>query len=131
MPSGIHLTETWTNADGSGMVCGSMASNPRQRNGARRRAIKRRWQSIGDPCHICGKPIDYSLGMIVDTSTGKRRPHPMSLAIDEIIPVSLGGDPFDFSNTRPTHWICNAQRGNGKKKQAPTTLALPQPFDDW
>ena len=64
------------------------ASNPRHANGARRRAIKARWVAIGDPCHICGKPIDYSLGMVIDTRTGKRRPHPMSLAIDEIVPVS-------------------------------------------
>ena len=104
--------------------------DPRKTNGSRRRAIRARWQSIGDPCHICGMPIDYSLGMVTDQRTGRRRPHPMSLAIDEIVPVSQGGDPLDFSNTRPTHWICNARRGDGKKRQGPTALPLPQPWDE-
>lgn len=110
---------------------GGHVSNPRYSNGAARRAIRARWQSIGDPCHICGKPIDYSLGMVPDPRTGRLRPHPMSLAVDEIVPVSKGGDPLDFANTRPTHWICNARRGDGTRAQAPTRHALPQPFGDW
>lgn len=105
--------------------------NPRNANGAARRRIKERWRSIGDPCAICGRPIDYSLGMVTDERTGKRKPHPMSMAVDEIVPVSMGGDPLDFSNTRPTHWVCNARRGNGTRSQAPTRDALPQPFERW
>lgn len=105
--------------------------NPRYANGSTRRKIRKRWIARGEPCHICGKPIDYSLGMIVDPSTGKRKPHPMSLAIDEIVPVSKGGDPLDFANTRPTHWICNARRGDGTKieRHATQTGALPQPWE--
>lgn len=55
----------------------------------------------------------------------------MSFVVDEVLPVSLGGDPLDFSNTRPAHWICNARRGNGTRSQAPTRDALPQPFGDF
>ena len=102
-------------------------SNPRKANGAARRAIRERWRAIGDPCHLCGKPIDYSLGMI--TVNGKKRPHPMSFVVDEITPVSKGGSPFEFANTRPAHWICNARRGDGTRdlrKQQP----IPQPFAD-
>ena len=106
-----------------------MAKNPRYANGARRRAIRARWQAIGDPCHICGKPIDYSLGMVTDPRTGRRRPHPMSFVVDEIVPVRFGGSPIDFANTRPAHWICNARRGDGTKKKAPTSLPLPQPWE--
>ena len=106
-----------------------MASNPRHANGAARRAIRHRWISIGAPCALCGRPIDYSLGMVTDPRTGKRRPHPMSLAIDEIVPVSQGGSPFELANTRPTHWICNARRGDGTRKSAPTPLPLPQPWE--
>ena len=79
-----------------------MASNPRYANGARRRDIRARWRAIGDPCHLCGKPIDYSLGMVTDAQ-GKRKPHPMSFVVDEIVPVSKGGDPLAFDNTRPAH----------------------------
>lgn len=105
--------------------------NPRNANGAARRKIKARWRSIGDPCALCGKPIDYSLGMITDPVTGKRRMHPMSLAIDEIVPVSKGGDPLDFNNTRPTHWLCNSRRSDGTKNKATVRDALPLPFNDW
>lgn len=111
---------------------GAMAkADPRQANGARRRAIKDRWRAIGDPCHLCGKPIDYSLGM-VDLPDGHRKPHPMSFVVDEIVPVKFGGDPLDFKNTRPAHWACNARRGDGTRGPKPTSrMPLPQPFDDW
>ena len=113
-------------------------SNPRKANGNRRRKIRARWKAIGAPCALCGKPIDYSLGMVVDRRTGKRRPHPMSFVVDEIVPVSAGGDPLDFANTQPAHWICNARRGNRPLRQTSakhvnvTTregLPLPQPWD--
>lgn len=103
--------------------------NPRRANGARRDSIRARWRAIGDPCHICGHPIDYSLGMI--TVNGKRRPHPMSFVVDEIVPVKYGGDPLDFNNTRPAHWICNARRGAGDRSKPALGGALPQPFDEW
>ena len=108
-----------------------MATNPRYSNGARRRSIRARWRAIGDPCHICGRPIDYSLGMVTDPRTGRRKPHPMSFVVDEIVPVSQGGDPLDFANTRPAHWICNARRGDGTRSNRALGCALPQPFDEW
>ena len=95
-------------------------SNPRYANGHRRRAIRQRWKSIGAPCALCGKPIDYTL------PAG----HPMSFEVDEIIPVSLGGDPLDFDNTQPAHRICNQRKGNGLKRKGGKTkqqqpLSLP------
>ena len=105
-----------------------MANNPRYSNGAARRAIRERWRAIGDPCHICGKPIDYSLGMVTDQRTGKTRPHPMSFVVDEIVPVSRGGSPTEFANTQPAHWICNARRGDGTRPRNRTS-PLPQPFE--
>lgn len=81
--------------------------NPRRSNGSRRDAIRRRWRSIGAPCALCGKPIDYSL------PAG----HPMSFEVDEIVPVSKGGDPLDFSNTQPAHRACNQRKGNGSRKR--------------
>ena len=40
----------------------------------------------------------------------------MSFEVDEIIPVSLGGDPLSRENTQPTHRICNERKGNGVAK---------------
>lgn len=110
-------------------------SNPRRSNGSARNKIRQRWRSIGAPCALCGKPIDYSLGMI--TVNGKKRPHPMSFVVDEIIPISRyreGGfespeqAALCFENTQPAHYICNARKGNGKKQEK-VSLPLPQPWD--
>jgi len=103
--------------------------NPRRANGIRRNEIRNRWRAIGDPCHLCGRAIDYSLGM-VPTASGGMKPHPMSFVVDEVVPVKFGGDPLDFRNTRPAHWICNARRGDGTRHQT-TSLPLPRPFDEW
>ena len=72
---------------------GRKGANPRYANGSRRRAIRRRWLAIGAPCALCGRAIDYSL------PAGD----PMSFEVDEIVPVSCGGDPLDFGNTQPSH----------------------------
>lgn len=111
--------------------------NPRYANGHRRRRIREQLRASGAPCGICGKPIDYSLTTILDPKTGKKRPHPMSFVVDEIVPVSRwyeGGyaspemAALDPSNCRPAHWICNAKRGNGKKRKTDMP-PLPQPWD--
>lgn len=97
-----------------------MAKNIRYANGSRRRAIRARWKSIGAPCALCGKPIEYSL------PAG----HPMSFEVDEIVPVSKGGDPLDFRNTQPTHRICNQRKGNGNRLcKAPSKAGLPTSRD--
>ena len=56
----------------------------------------------------------------------------MSFVVDEVVPVSKGGSPFEFDNTRPAHWICNARRGDGTRRNMNALGgALPQPFDEW
>jgi 5-methylcytosine-specific restriction endonuclease McrA len=77
-------------------------ANPRRSNGSRRDKLRKRVADEGLPCHLCGKPIDYSL------PAG----HPMSYELDEIVPVSKGGSPFDRDNVAPAHRICNQKRGN-------------------
>jgi 5-methylcytosine-specific restriction endonuclease McrA len=47
---------------------------------------------------------------------------PESPEVDEIIPVSKGGDPYDRKNCRLTHRLCNQQRGNGDR---PMKLSEP------
>lgn len=76
--------------------------NPRRANGSRRTALRCRLRAEGRPCHLCGLPIDYSL------PPG----HPWSFEVDEIVPVSRGGDPLDYDNVDAAHRICNQRRGN-------------------
>ena len=79
-----------------------MAGNPRNSNGSARRKLREWLKAQGRPCHICGQPIDY------DLPAGD----PMSFEVDELVPVSKGGDPLDRSNVDAAHRICNQRRGN-------------------
>ena len=89
-------------------------SNPRYSNGTRRRNLRNRVAALGLPCALCGGAIDYSL------PAG----HPMSYELDEIIPVSLGGDPLDPNNVQPAHRICNQRKSN--RVWAVTPPEVPQ-----
>ena len=86
--------------------------NPRRVNGYKRDQLRKRVASWGLPCAICGRPIDYSLTTWVDPKDGKRKRHPMSYELDEIVPISKGGSHIDIENVQPTHRICNQRRGN-------------------
>lgn len=74
--------------------------NPRRRSG--RDALVRRVKALGEPCWICGLPIDAAL------PAG----HPLAFELDELVPVSKGGSPVDFENCRGAHRCCNQWRGN-------------------
>lgn len=78
------------------------SANPRYANGHRRRQLRNRVKARRDPCALCGLPIDYDLPV----------GDPMSYELDEIIPVSRGGDPLDISNVQPSHRICNQRKSN-------------------
>lgn len=90
-------------------------ANPRRSNGYRRNQIRDKWKAIGAPCALCGKAINY------DLPAGD----PMSFEVDEIIPVSRGGDPLDFSNTQPAHRCCNQRKGAGTQTTRSKNLPLP------
>ena len=111
--------------------------NPRYANGNLRRKQREHWKRLGLPCALCHRPIDYSLGMVDDPVTGRRRPHPMSFVIDEKKPTarwrefgyaSAKDAALDWDNQQPAHWICNARKGDGTR-QANRTLPLPQPWE--
>ena len=72
--------------------------NPRRRAG--RDALVRRVRALGQPCWICGLPIDATL------PAG----HPLAFELDELVPVSKGGSPIDFDNCRGAHRSCNQWR---------------------
>jgi 5-methylcytosine-specific restriction endonuclease McrA len=58
-------------------------------------------------CWICGTLVDKTL----------KTPHPGSPEVDEVIPVSKGGSPYDRTNCRLSHRKCNRARGNGDKRR--------------
>ena len=104
----------------------SAGPNPRRSNGSRRTRLRARVAAEGRPCHLCGKEIDYSL------PAG----HPMAYELDELVPVSLGGDPYDYANVAPAHRTCNQRRGNRPLAQGgpggADLLSLPLPVSqDW
>lgn len=91
---------------------GGMATNPRYKNGSLRRKNRARMKALGEPCHICGKPIHYD-----EPSDAK---HPLSFVIDEVIPVSRWKEfgyespqqvAQDWNNLAPAHYACNAMKG--------------------
>lgn len=109
--------------------------NPRRANGARRDALRKRVASWGLPCWLCNRPIDYSLTTWVDPKDGRIKRHPMSFELDEVVPVSRGGDPLDINNVRPAHRICNQKRGNKMKPKPPVDAAKQTPtsrnWEEW
>lgn len=81
-----------------------MAASPKRnpRRTYRRDVLRGRVRAMGEPCHICGLPIDYSLPAR----------HPLSYELDEVVPVSKGGDPASLANCRPAHRCCNQWRSD-------------------
>jgi 5-methylcytosine-specific restriction endonuclease McrA len=77
----------------------------RYANGHRRRQVRAEVFRDEDHCGICGQLVDKTLPPYL----------PASPEVDEIVPVSKGGSPFDRDNCRLTHRRCNARRGNGSR----------------
>lgn len=100
---------------GSYMWGGHMSKrrNERVSNGWRRRQLRARVLAAYDVCAICGKPVDKTL----------KTPHPMSAEVDELVPVSRGGDPYSFANCRLTHRRCNRMKSDKTDEHARALLA--------
>ena len=65
-------------------------------NAARNRA---RIKATKANCHICGKPIDYTL----------TTPNPLSFEVDHITPLAKGGNDTP-TNTAASHRGCNSKK---------------------
>ena len=111
-----------------------MTANPRSANGSARRKARARLKAEGRGCWICrafGRPdaIDY------DLPAG----HPLSFEVDELVPVSKGGNPVDYANLDAAHRQCNNWRKNRSVAEVmqvarggkPPHPYLPQPFAEW
>lgn len=77
-------------------------ANPRRSNGWRRDQLRKRVLAHYTHCAICDGPVDKTLPPY----------DPGAPEVDEIVPVSLGGDPLAWSNVQLAHRLCNAKRGN-------------------
>lgn len=91
-----------------------MPINPRYANGSKRRKARAWVLATFDHCGICGQPVNK------DLPAG----HPFAPEVDEIVPISKGGSPYDRDNLRLVHRICNERRGN-KPAMAPARLSEP------
>lgn len=69
------------------------------RERARRRIAAR--VRAGEPCALCGKPIDLNL----------RYPHPEAFTVDHITPSSHGGSDH-YEQLQPSHFRCNRTKSN-------------------
>lgn len=98
--------------------------NPRYANGHRRRQLRAAVLAEEDNCGLCGRPVakDLPAGL------------PDSAEVDEIVPVSLGGNPFDRANARLAHRLCNQRRGNGlrhqQRRMVPPFITTARPADE-
>lgn len=77
----------------------------RYQNGHRRRQLRKRVLAEETECWLCGQPVDPDL----------RHPDPFSASIDEVVPVSRGGNQYSRDNVRLAHLLCNMRRGDGSR----------------
>ena len=103
------------------------SSNPRYANfKARERVLQivRSRAAAGEPCGICGKPIDLTAQQTyIDPKDGRRKRAPWALECDEIVPVRLGGSPIDPENVQPAHRACNIRKGGKRKASVKSYVA--------
>ena len=92
-------------------------SNPRRANGSKRDKVRARVLREENTCHLCGQWVDVRL------------PHglPGSPEVDELIPVTFGGSPFDRANCALSHRYCNRLRWHGPIHLARARLKADQP----
>lgn len=85
-----HQPTTHENNKGTGMT---------KRNSALRDKLRARIRTTKAGCHICGKPIDYTLPYL----------NPMSYVVDHVIPLAKGGRDA-IENAKAAHRECNSKK---------------------
>ncbi len=64
------------------------------------------YQRDGWKCGLCGKAVDRRV----------MAPHPMSVSLDHVVPLSMGGDHV-YANVQCAHFGCNSLKGAGGGQQ--------------
>lgn len=97
-----------------------MVTTSHNANGHRRRELTRRVKAEEHDCALCDQPVDKTLNYLPGEH-GKKCPtrncagcipHPMRGEVDEDIPRSRGGSPYDRSNCHLMHRKCNQYKSN-------------------
>jgi hypothetical protein len=71
------------------------------RNSAQREQHRRAIKRNKPPCHLCGQPIDYTLGHL----------DPMAYVVDHVVPLARGG-PDTLDNKAAAHRKCNRDKSD-------------------
>jgi 5-methylcytosine-specific restriction endonuclease McrA len=95
-----------------------MHTGPANANGHRRRQLRTRVLAEETHCALCGHPVNKTLGM-TPGAHGPRCPgqctgcvpDPQRAEVDEDIPRSRGGSPYDRNNCHLFHRECNRWKG--------------------
>ena len=89
-----------------------------------RRAIYRRVQA-GEPCAICGRPIDLTAPRWI-LKDGRRVLSPWSLEVDHVQPIAAGGSIDSIDNVQPAHRACNERKGRGRAGSSFVSSCAPR-----
>lgn len=79
-------------------------------------ALKAHVKRTGEPCWLCGKPIDLNLPYT----------HPMSFTADHVDAIANGGKLL--GELRPAHRSCNSARG---RKRTHEQIKPPTTSRNW
>lgn len=96
-----------------------MATPAANANGHRRRQIRARVLAEEGQCALCGGHVDKTLGVLAGQHGPRCKggecagcvPHPMRGEVDEDLPRSRGGSPYDRANVALMHRECNRRKG--------------------
>lgn len=115
-------------------------------NGHRRRELRKRVTAEEHNCALCGEPVDKTLTWRTDKH-GPRCvgrtckgciPHPRKGEVDEDIPRSRGGSPYDRSNCHLMHRECNRWKSTmtlaearAKRSGSTPKRVQPTPSPGW
>ena len=114
-----------------------MASTPANANGHRRRQLRARVLAEETRCALCGGWVDKTLTMTPGAHGPRCRgngctgciPDPYRAEVDEDLPRSRGGSPYDRDNCRLMHRTCNRLKSThtiaefkAKQTQQPKTI---------
>lgn len=88
---------------------------PANGNGHRRRQLRARVLAEESHCALCGLIVDKALTVLAgqhsprctDPACGGCVPDPLRPEVDEDLPRSRGGSPYDRANCRLMHRRCN------------------------
>lgn len=76
--------------------------DPRKTNPSLRSTLRKRVIATYDTCALCGREVDKTLPYL----------DPLAPEVDEIVPVSRGGSPYDWDNLQLVHRVCNQRKGS-------------------